>query len=295
LDLAIRIIRPSSREKKDLLSSRIKNLEKQGISVRYDESKPCENWPYTAANIEDRAADLSSALMEKGTDAVVCARGGYGASDLLELLPWEEIKKCPPKLLVGFSDISALHSAISARLGWPSLHGPMPATELWQDEGESESLLWEILQHAKNTGEITGSLPLTSHTSSGEIEGELFGGCFTVLTSLIGTPWLPKTAGKVLFFEDIGENPARIMRGLNQWIQSGLFAGVKAVVFGPLLEMGDEVSDSAPFVYEELAKRCPVPLFTSNDFGHTSRNTPLLIGAKARVEGGRLTWEYNYK
>jgi muramoyltetrapeptide carboxypeptidase len=123
------------------------------------------------------------------------------------------------------------------------------------------------------------------------IEGPLFGGCFTVLSALIGTPYFPKTlAGHLVFVEDTDESPARLMRALNQWLQAGALAGVKALVVGHLRGLGDKVPDSAPFVLREFARRTGLPVFHAPACGHTSPNEALMIGAQGVVAGGRLSW-----
>jgi muramoyltetrapeptide carboxypeptidase len=128
----IRIIRPASREKTVDIQNPIKQLESSGFVVRFDDRMPSANdWPYTSGSIEARANELNSALFEEGTDAIWCGRGGYGCSDLLPLIEWDKLKRIRPKLCIGFSDISALHSALWTKLNWHGLHAPMPATELW--------------------------------------------------------------------------------------------------------------------------------------------------------------------
>jgi muramoyltetrapeptide carboxypeptidase len=143
-------------------------------------------------------------------------------------------------------------------------------------------------------GEITLE-PVPKGAPSGKILGTLFGGCYSVLTNLIGTPYLPKSLrGHILFFEDLDEHPARLMRHWNQWLQSGLLEGVQAVVIGNLLKLGQNIPDNAEYVFEEWARRCPAPLFKSNAFGHLSPNFPLGIGAAAEISSER-NWSLKWK
>ena len=165
----------------------------------------------------------------------------------------------------------------------------MPATILWNKDGETRDT--EILL-ALIEGQISGSqIDVEPVLSTGNptppknsITGILFGGCFSVLTNLIGTPYLPKSlSGHVLFFEDLDEHPARLMRHWNQWLQAGLLEGVKAVVIGNLLKLGQGIPDNAPYVFDEWAKRCPAPVFKSTAFGHLSPNFPLGVGAVVEI------------
>ncbi|MEY4632200.1 MAG: hypothetical protein RIQ81_2320 [Pseudomonadota bacterium] len=294
----IRIVRTSSREQNDLLPGRIEEFQRAGVQVIFDDLPADPSWAYVAAPADLRARLLTTALLENETTVVMCARGGYGASDLLPLLPWERLRKAAarPKILVGFSDTSALHSALWHKLGWPGIHGPMPATSLWAEgaienpgvHGDITRLL-EII-HGRETG---ASITLESIHSGGagpvECRGWLFGGCFSVLTNLIGTPYLPASLdGAILFFEDIGEHPARLVRFLNQWSQAGLLKGVRGVIWGTLTQLGQNIPDNAPFVYQELARRLgEIPCWKSRDFGHVAPNWPLGIGADARISHAR--------
>jgi muramoyltetrapeptide carboxypeptidase len=293
VNTTIRIIRPASREQVDLLPNRIKSLEKSGFQVRFDDLPTDPQWTYTSSSIPNRSKSLRDALEEKDVDIIVAARGGYGCSDLLSSLDFDHLRMVKPKTIVGFSDTSALHSALYTHLGWQGLHAPMPATSLWND-GDQDIKVWEKTIHSLASGSpIQGSIeitPLDADVTSAS--GKLFGGCFSVLCNLIGTPYFPTSlAGHIIFLEDTGENPARISRYLNQWIQSGALKDAAGLVFGYLQGLGSAIPDCAPYVYEELARRSPVPTFWSKDFGHVTPNYPLLIGADAQIANNKLVWK----
>ena len=297
MKVTLRIIRPSSREPADLLGPRLDELAAAGFEVLHDEIPRDPDWPYTAAPTAERAQALAAALTESRSDFVLCARGGYGASDLLPRLDWSQLASAKPKLVVGFSDVSALHSALYTRLGWPGLHAPMPATTLWRKDGQEDDVgqLLALLKTFQADGTATGSLAVqpVGTSEAAPLVGPLFGGCFTVLTNLIGTPYFPRSlAGHVVFIEDTGEHPARLMRALNQWLLAGVLDGARALVVGYLRDLGDKIPDCAPFVYQQFAARVPVPVYATPLFGHTSPNHPLLIGADAVLGQGRLTWRY---
>ncbi len=305
----IRIIRTSSREQQDLLPGKLKEFERAGFRVIFEDLPADPEWAYVAAPSELRAKLLSTALLENESTVVMCARGGYGASDLLPLLPWDLLRKksAAPKLLIGFSDTSALHSALWQQLGWVSIHGPMPATSLWPEGAIGDHALAPDVGRLLDliSGNIHGSSVklrhVHCHSSPGpvEVDGWLFGGCFSVLTNLIGTPYLPASFdGAVLFFEDIGEHPARLARFLNQWQQAGLLDGVRAIVWGTLTQLGQNIPDCSDFVYAELAKRVGhIPSYRSNEFGHIAPNWPLGIGARAKIshsKTGAVKLEWNF-
>lgn len=293
----IRVIRTSSREKDDLLTGRVAELRALGFSVHYDDIPVDPTWPYVAGSAKDRVAMLSQALEEPDTKVILCARGGYGASDLLPLLDFERLKKAPPKLVVGFSDVSAIHSALYTKLGWPGLHAPMPATVLWRKDSEERDIaaLMAIIRLYVPGSILSGAIEVRPLSGVQSVSGRLFGGCFTVLTNLIGTSYLPSSlAGHIVFIEDTDENPPRLMRALNQWLQAGLFKGAKALVVGHLRNLGEKIEDCAPYVYQHFALRAgpELPVFSSNGFGHTCPNFPMLIAADATIEGTRLSWTF---
>lgn len=300
MNIAIRVIRPSSRERENLLPSRLSHLRERFSNVLYDDLEPDPSWAYSAATPEVRVKALTQALFEEQSDFILCARGGYGASDLLTHINWDSIRNLEPKLIIGFSDISALHSAFYAQCQWPGLHAPMPATGLWEKNSTLDTdELFMLLSAIKSQKPYSGKLPISpiSSTPHPPLEGKLFGGCFSVLTHLIGTPFFPKSlADHIVFIEDIDEHPARLMRALNQWIQAGIFTGVRAIVVGYLKSLGEKIPDNAPFVLEQMAKRIsPLPLFHSTLFGHTSPNFPLLIGSHAKITPSHreLLWTWN--
>lgn len=286
----IRIIRTSSREKTDLLPSRIKELEDRGATVVYDEIPSNASWPYAAGSIQDRCKALENALLESTTDYVWVARGGYGASDLLPHLNWTKLKGAKPKVVIGFSDVSALHAALYTKLGWQGLHAPMPATTLWRKDGEDDIEQTIALLGADRW---SGSITCKPFKNAGATEGKLLGGCMSVLNNLIGTDYLPKSlAGHVLFFEDTGENPGRLARFWNQWFQSGALQGVKAVVLGAFRDMDADNTWTNQGLAAAFHERAPnIPIFLSDDFGHVSPNFPLMIGAHAKIRDGQLAWQ----
>jgi len=289
----IRIIRPSSREKNNLLPDRIRELEGAGFRILYDEIPQDPAWPHTAGSITDRANAFQNALLESESDFVMVARGGYGASDLLPRLDWNQIKTARPKWLVGFSDISALQSALFVKAGWPAIHGPMLATELW-GQNDYRADIEETLAIAtgqQRSGTMTIRPVGDLAKSARNVSGTLFGGNLSVLTNLIGTPYFPKSLkGMVVFFEEITENPGELCRDLSHWTLSGVLEGTAAVVIGHLRGLGKDIPDCAPYVYEEMARRTGVPTFATDRFGHTCPNHPLVVGAQAQVSDGQLRW-----
>ncbi len=284
----IRVIKPAGREKVPDFLARLEQLREAGFSVFYDETPEEASWSYTAGSIENRANELNSALKSSSPDILLAARGGYGSSDLLELVDWKSLKGLPEKTIVGFSDISALLSAIYTRLGWRGVHGPMPGSSLW-DWGPDVTLLLDILKGQKTEFQFEVTALKQAHF---DVRGELFGGCFSVLTSLIGTPFFPKSlSGKILFLEDIGENPGRLMRFWNQWIQSGATRGIKGVLLGHFSGLGEPSESHCQIFFDEFAKRADVPVWHTSVFGHKQGNYPMPMGATIQLTGSNAIWK----
>ena len=284
----VRIIRASGPDRDQLLDSRIKEIESSGIKVLYTDVRPDPNWPYCSSSIPDRSRSLNEALIEEGSDAVWWARGGYGASELLEHIPWKKVLKAKSKPIIGCSDACAAQSALYATTGRPSIHAPMPANSLWNQQSEEDT---KALLAMLKTGTWAGGFTITGPDKM--FEGAIFGGNLAVLTSLIGTPYLPKTLnGFILLFEDIAENPGRVMRMLNQWKQSGLLNGVRAVILGSFKDLGGGLPDSSPVLFDEIKRRFALPFYVTTSFGHVSPNYSFVIGAKGKIDGNQFSWSY---
>ena len=300
--ITIRIIWPSSLESRVSIHEQISRTKRLfNLEIRHDPFKTDINLSKlnTILLARAKADTLTQALIEPDTDAVLCARGGYGASDLLPLIPWQQLKNSKPKLIVGYSDISSLHSAVFTILGWPSIHGPMPATEYWDLNGNNEDLkeLFNLIGSRRRKGTCELEF-LGKNSPPSSLEGWLFGGCFSVLTNLIGTPYFPKSLSKaIVFIEDVGETDLKLGRYLNQWIQSGSLSGVSAIILGTFKGLHTESAEAEKIqseIWSSLSERLQetgVPIFGTHHFGHQTSNYPLMLGANGSIANSRLNWE----
>ena len=283
----IHVLEPSGPPESDVLDRNLRAIRQQGFEVDYTPCSADAKTRLEIQGIEIRLGALQSAL-DSNSRYLLSARGGYGASELLSRLDWDALTKEVPRVLIGFSDVSALQSALYTRLKWPSLHAPMPGSSLWQG-GEDVGALLDLLRSDRPW---TGSIDVApvSRTPELKCQGRLFGGCLSVLSNLVGTPNLPSDlSGHILFFEDTGESAPRLLRYWRQWLDSGLLKGVSAVVFGRFTEMGS-MTEADSWAVTELAARTPCPVFSSRDFGHVTPNLPLAIGAQAEIRHDQLLW-----
>ena len=265
-----------------------------GHKVSVDDRPVNPKWPFVAASRDERLSSLADALLDDKIDVILAARGGYGASDLLPDLPWDKIKNAKPKKLVGFSDICALHSALLIQAGWSGIHAPMAASSLWPLNGGPDiAALFAILE-GRVEGHRFPVKPLGNGTKAppaGPLSGPLFGGNLSVLTNLIGTPWFPKSlGGALIFLEDVGENPGRLMRQFNQWIHAGVLKNVKALLIGGFTDLGRDNPDHDPRLLAQFAERSNLPCFSTQAFGHLAPNHPIQYGAIGTLTPDELNW-----
>lgn len=285
----LRIIRPSGRERIHDVDHRVSVLKAMGFKVTCPPARVEPDAPsFHAGSILARTSELVDALEDPQADILMPARGGYGASDLLAKIPFARLRQRPPKLIVGFSDTTALQSALFAQLGWRGLHGPMVLGDRWSFDGPDVQHLLKLLSGEFSGGTIRVTAIDCDHCPDA-VHGWLFGGNIAVLSNLIGTPYFPgHLDGAIVFLEDVGEAPGRILRYFNQWVHSGLIGRAQAVIIGQLTACTGDLGRAG--LLREIARRSPIRVFSSPDFGHESPNFPLGIGDAARLEADRLVW-----
>lgn len=243
---------------------------------------------HLAGTDRDRARDLTEAWCDPTVAGVLCARGGYGAQRMVDLLDWTAIRAAGPKVFVGYSDVTALHEALAVRAGFAALHGPMPAVSVFADDPATRESLRATLFEPE-TVRVLG-LGTTRPLVPGRAAGVTLGGCASLLAADLATPHArPSARGGLLLLEDVGEEPYRLDRILTQLLRSGWLAGVAGVALGSWAECGP---------YEEvravLADRLGglgVPVVEELGFGHgpTALTVPLGLPAVLDADAGTLT------
>ncbi|WP_449065933.1 S66 peptidase family protein, partial [Planomonospora algeriensis] len=244
---------------------------------------------YLAGSDEARAADLQEAWCDPAVAAVLCARGGYGATRILDLLDWEAMRAAGPKTLVGSSDVTALHRALEVRLGLASWFGPMPACPLFADPGGPEPRSLERLSAALSGG--AGSVAGDRVIVPGRAAGPITGGNLSLLAALCGTPYRLRAEGRIVLLEDVGEAPYRIDRMLTQLLGSGALDGAAGFALGSWTDCGDP--------YPVLAERLGglgVPVVAGLPVGHGTPQFSVPMGALGGIdaESCSLTWSIRY-
>jgi muramoyltetrapeptide carboxypeptidase len=248
---------------------------------------------YLAGTDEQRAADLNAMFADDKVRAIFAVRGGWGSARVLPHLKWDMIRR-NPKLLVGFSDITALHLAIAARAGFTTIHGPNAGSG-W---GE---LSWNAFRSLAFDGgtPLYATPPATENRlvqrngrirtfRAGKASGPLIGGNLTVLAALVGTPWLPSFDGAILFLEDTDEAEYRIDRMLTQLGQAGILRRVAGVVFGHCTDCRASGSSLGGFTLSQVLKQhlapLGVPAFQGALIGHIPDQFSMPIGIPAEID-----------
>jgi len=218
-------------------------------------------------------------------DAIFCVRGGYGVLRLLPDLDYEAAR-AHPKLIVGYSDITALQFALYAKAGLPGLSGPMIAPD-WPDlDAESEAQFWHFAEGG--IGEIVGpGGEALVGVRPGRAEGVLLGGNLTMIVALLGTPYLPDMNGAILFLEEVGESPYRIDRLFVQLKLAGVLPKLGGLVLGAFT--GAEPPPNRPSlsldaVLDDYTLDLPFPVARGLVYGHMRTKSTLPVGVRARLD-----------
>jgi muramoyltetrapeptide carboxypeptidase len=239
---------------------------------------------YFAGNDADRSADLAAAIADPSIDGIWCLRGGYGAARLLPTLDLAAIAE-RPKALIGYSDITALHSAWS-RAGVMSYHGPTARSSL--TPFSMQSFMRAVVRGEDSAGEAIGSVALRG----GVATGRLAGGNLALAASLCGTPWALDFRDAIVVLEDINEATYRVDRMLTQLRQAGVFDGCVGLAFGHCTNCEEEADDGArtlEAVVGECADMLGVPALMGIPVGHIDEQWTLPLGALATLDATRRT------
>ena len=241
---------------------------------------------FFAGTPEQRLADLHAAFADESTSAVMCLRGGYGSNYLLSGLDLELIRK-HPKPFFAYSDLTGIQLRLLDHLRLPAFHGPMVAADFYLEDGvHLPSFQAALAGEPYSVGSAEGLRGLKSGPTHSLARGVLYGGCLSILVSLLDTPWEPQTEGKLLFLEDTGVKPYQVDRMLWQLRNAGKLDGVCGIVFG---EMLDCVSPgAAPELLEQVILRAfdgfDGPIAIGLRSGHVSRsNVTLTFGVETEL------------
>lgn len=279
----VRILAPASPFDRDVFDDGVQELRRLGFVPVYDE-RVFEKRGYVAGTAASRAAQLREAWQDPTVDAVIAVRGGYGSVQCLPLLHVGHLSAAAPSALIGYSDVTTLHSWLACQAGVASIHGPMLDRKLsaGPEAYDVRSFLGSLTPVPLGELQPAGVETLRP----GEAEGPLFGGTLGQLLGSLGTPWaFNPPAGYVLFLDEVGERPYRLDRMLVQAVQSGLLARASAVIVGQLPKCDEPggATTGRSVVADALAD-FPGPVLFGFPSGHTTTALVTLpLGVHTRV------------
>jgi muramoyltetrapeptide carboxypeptidase len=276
------IVAPASNIREEDLRAGCEALQQAGYRPFYFDSI-LEKDLYFAGSVERRMRELEDMFERDDVRAIVCARGGYGTNYLLEKLDVRKIKK-HPKTFVGYSDITSLLTHFADAGNLAVFHGPMVAKD-WAHENGFDLTSWQLAVSSSSPWNVARDANACGLVD-GESEGILYGGCLSMIAASLGTPYEVKTAGTILFLEDVATKPFQIDRMLMQLKISGHLNHVRGIVFGEMLDCVQIANQG--YTLEEVILRIVgdlgIPVAFGVRSGHvTSRNITLPFGVKAKL------------
>lgn len=282
------IMAPSSKGKESDLTTIKEYVEALGFYPHVSEKIYSNDNPFYSNSDEFRANDLISALPDD-SKIIWCIRGGTGASRLipyLEKLPNDKKERIAQnkKVLIGYSDITALHIYLQAKYDWQTLHGTM--LEMIVNNSVSESSVEKLKELILNKRDSIrfNNLKIIDNgieLKNGRLESKIVGGNMTLVENSVGTAWQVNAKGKILFFEDIRVYPYAMEHSLDHLKQAHIFDGVQAVIFGNFTNSGND--NLIEIVKERFAKSVNFPVFTIQGIGHGYTNDPLPLNTHTTI------------
>ncbi len=292
------LIAPGSFITEKELHESVENLEKLGFKTVYTKNILARDG-YLAGTDEQRASDVNEMFQRNDVAGIVCARGGYGCARILPMLEYELIKN-NPKVLIGYSDITALLFGIYAKTGLVCFHGPVGISTF---NDFSVEYFENVLMNPKENLTMYNALQekdeseyIVTPIKSGKASGELAGGNLSIVVSLIGTPFDINMERKIVFLEEVGEEPYRIDRMLTQMIEAGKFEKAAGIALGVFSNCESKPNhsgvDNSFSLREVLFDRLfdlGIPVLYGMSFGHITNKFTLPFGIKAELNSANQT------
>ena len=292
----VAVIAPASGLSREAFDKALQNLESLGLKTKVGKAARGTKG-FLAATDQERLDDLHSAFADSEVSAVWCVRGGYGAARLLPAIDYNLIRK-NPKILIGFSDITALHLAISQNTGLVTFHGPVAASE---PTDYTRNHVTNVLMNPSAPYKIElsdfnkaneSNLYKTETIVAGKGRGRLIGGNLSLLSALAGTPFgLREMKGKILFIEDVGEQPYRIDRMLTQMRQSFDLRSLAGIALGIFEDCNPRTKNTQTLseVVKDRLGDIGIPVIYGLSFGHIRDQFTLPVGTEAELDTERAT------
>jgi muramoyltetrapeptide carboxypeptidase len=276
---------PSSHEK---IEKGVQYLESLGYRVRVGKHVMAQHG-YLAGTDDQRAQDLNEMILDSKVKAIFALRGGYGTPRLLGMVNYKALRR-HPKIIVGYSDITALQMAVLRKVGLVTFSGPMVAVEMWNSiDPYTEEHFWRIVTSTKRIGRLDNPAdePLRAH-HPGKAEGRLVGGNLSLLISLFGTSYVPELRQAILVLEEVDEAPHRVDRMLAQLSNSSSLNKIAALLLGRFTDCVPADASKPHLTIEqvlaEFVTRVHCPVLANLQYGHIPKKLTIPFGVRARVD-----------
>ena len=259
----------------------INTLQQWGFTVKVGDTlgSQCN---YFSGTDNERLRDLQAMLDDSSIKAILCGRGGYGVSRIIDRINFSAFKQ-NPKWIIGYSDITALHAHLHSVLQTASLHSPMASA--FNDVG-ADDIFIQSLRDAVTGAKMAYSTAIHPLNIPGSAVGQLVGGNLTLVAHLIGSPSSLHTKNNILFLEDVGEYIYNVDRMLIQLKRAGLLDGLSGLIIGGFTEMKDTLTPFGQSAYEAIfdkAKDYGYPVCFGFPVGHTANNYALKVGVEHKL------------
>lgn len=277
-------------EKSNFLDRGLNHLLSKGYRLLEGEHLRDE-YGYLAGTDKARANDFNRMIRNSHVKAIFCSRGGYGTMRILDKIDYSALR-AHPKIIMGYSDITALQMAVFLKTGLVSFSGPMVAVEMGDNPNPLTENLWQdVMANAralKMDAEHFGDEKIVYR--AGSAKGRLMGGCLSMLCSLIGTPYMPDFSESILVLEDIGESIYKIDRCFSQLAHAGILQKINGLVLGQFIDC--QPKNGAPSlmlkdVVEHYTKNLAIPVLGNFPYGHDKARFTLPIGVQVKLDSSR--------
>jgi muramoyltetrapeptide carboxypeptidase len=277
----IGIVATARRVTEENILPAVRQITQWGLKVKLSPYLYSNSHSYLAGTDKERSAAIQQFLDDPELAAIICARGGYGTTRIIDDIDFKEFKK-HPKWIVGFSDITALHLMLSS-LGFESIHGTMPILFSRDDSSDSVRQLHQAL-----FGEpLEINAPPHSNNRNGIGQGKLVGGNLSLLIDSLGTRHQPETRGGILILEEVDEYLYKIDRMMVQLKRAGILSGLAGLIGGHFTDIKDtelNFGESVEEIIRQHTKEYSYPVAFQFPTGHENPNFSWIEGREALLE-----------
>ncbi|HTX19598.1 MAG TPA: LD-carboxypeptidase [Bacteroidota bacterium] len=247
---------------------------------------------FLAGTDAERAEDINEMFRDRNVSAIIALRGGYGTPRLLPLIDYPLVRR-NPKVLVGYSDLTALQLALCRKTGLVSFSGPMAGVEMYKGiDPFTEENFWRMVTSTKKMGKIGNPDGKPFRTiGRGKVSGRLIGGNLSLISSIIGSPYLPSFKNSIFYFEEVEEESYRFDRMLNHAALAGILRDAKGILIGELTDVKPD-DPSKPFlsvdeIIADHLSQLRKPVLAGLCYGHVERKLTMPVGIRGSIDAGK--------